>query len=350
MSFLAKRRTDKGEVSDKHGEGSAESNSDATAKPSGSAKLRRLIVNTFITLFLVIYASETIPIYHLKRMAPSALKPVVSTVKDVFEEVGEVANPWLHRLGIHQPTWSMFSNPVRKSERYKAYVTFKDETKTTWWSPDWNEMSWLEKKRNRRRQLYFNNLMEFKKDDTDVGHKRLCEWIAERYEKPVERVKLVYYLTVALPPSNDLSWFDEIDRENVDTWKKTHYIHYTQEACDEWALDGECLGDAAFMLKRCADSCKGTYDDASDIEIGSRVLVYYEEDDAFYTASVLKIRQKMPKRFYLKWDFGDYGKEWYDLDKNAFSFVGEDKFVSSHKSKRAPPRQEKANKFDGKEL
>jgi hypothetical protein len=244
----------------------------------------------------------------------------------------------------------MFSNPARKYERYEAYITFKDETKAKWWSPDWHAMSWLELKRNRRRQLYFNNLMEFKTGDDGIeGYKHLCEWIAEQFDKEVVGVKLVYHRKEAPQPLPDLGWFDpaRVPLDELEAPKDTHYIHYTRESCDEWALEGKCSSNPEFMVKWCAQSCKGVYDDVESVDLGSRVLVYSKEDSAFYEASVLKIRDKKPKCFYLKWDDADFGKEWFHLDTTFFSFIGEEKVTSSHKSERT---DESSDKHDGEEL
>jgi len=322
MVFLARPRAQQDEDS-----------SGAESKPSRKSPRRRALVNLYTAAFIIIYGCEVIPFHHIRRMAPDALDPAFVAVYKAKEKVLDITEPWLHRLGIHQETWSMFSNPMRRYDRYEAFIRFEDETNAKWWSPDWRSMSWLELKRNRRRQLYFNNLVEFKTGDDGIeGHARLCEWIAEQYGKDVVRVKLVHHRKDAPQPSPDLGWFDpaRVPLDELEASKVTHYIHYTRKACDAWASEGDCSSNAEFMAKRCAESCKGEYDDVENVKVGSRVLVYSKDDSAFYTASVLKIRDKKPERFYLKWDFADFGKEWFDLDTTFFSFIDEKKFTNSH--------------------
>jgi hypothetical protein len=288
-------------------------------------RCNRRIINMFIVAFIFIYGCETFPFYHVKRLTPDALKPAITFVQKGKEQVLEITEPWLHRLGIHQATWSMFSKPVRKSERYEAYITFTDGSKTKWWSPDWKSMSWLELKRNRRRQLYFNNLMEFKHED-DVGQKHFCEWLSNQYDKKVERVKLVYHKWDAPEPNPNLGWFDPAlpSMDEMKKRKETHYIYYAAESCTKWAEEGDCLAEPTFMLKRCPEQCEKEVDTVDDLKIGSHVVVFSDEDDSFYAAKVLEIRDKKPQHR-VKWDFPEFGKEWLDLNETAFFFVGEEK-------------------------
>ena len=289
-----------------------------------SGKLRYTIVNIFIATFLVVYGAQTIPTNHLRYMAPAPLQPAVTYLKNAIYGFQDVTEPWLHRLGIHQHTWSMFSSKdsYNMYERYEASITFQDGSKATWTSPDWNSMSWLEKKRNRRRMLYQNNLKAFQEEDT-IGQKHLCEWIANQYDKDVEKIKLVYHWANYPKPSKDLGWFEPVrnPKDEVTTSAETHYIYYAPSACDQWATEGECDTDPEFMQKHCSESCE--FGDVQYVKVGSRVLIYWQEDSSFYSGTVLKIRDKKAKRFYIKWDVADEGHyEWYDLDNNIFVFIG----------------------------
>ena len=325
MSFLARPSDRQNKTVQKD-----ERSSDNESKPQNGRKLSQYLIDLFIVSFIFIYGCQTLPFYHIDRITPKAMEPIVVSIQDANEQVLELIDPWLHRLGIHQETWSMFCNPVKKSERYEAYITFKDGTRAKWWSPDWDSMTWLERKRNRRRQLYFNNLMEFESEDT-TGQKRLCEWIAQQYEKEVVRIKLVYHVWKAPKPSPDLGWFDDarVPREEMEYWNETHYIHYTSEACREWAEEGECTTDPEFMLKRCGENCKGLYDHVENVKVGSRILVYSTEDSAYYSATVTEIQGNKSKRFNLKWDFTEFGEEWFILDEFPFVLVGEEP-IHSH--------------------
>ena len=263
-------------------------------------------------------------------MTPTKMKPAVTLIENAKEQVLEITEPWLHRLGIHQATWSMFSKPVRKSERYEAFITFTDGSTTRWWSPDWQSMSWLQLKRNRRRQLYFNNLMEFQTED-DVGHEHFCKWLSNQYDSKVERVKLVYHKWAAPEPNPNLGWFDPArpSRDEMKKRIKTHYVYYASEACPKWAEKGDCFTESTFMLKQCPEQCKKKLDHVDDVKVGSQILVFFNEDDSFYSCKVLKIREKKP-RHHVKWDYSDFGKEWLDLNKTVFSLVGKEK-ASKHK-------------------
>lgn len=305
----------------------------ASRKTTKRKKLHYMLANLFITLFLVVYASETFPYDILLRVTPAPLEPFVVVLGEGMGIVQDVANPWLHRLGIHQQSWNMFAGicDYNMYERFQAHVRFQDGTKATWWSPDWASMSWLERKRNRRRQLYYNNLESYVEEDTR-GQKHLCELIAKRYDKDVEKVKLFYHYADFPKPSKSLGWFEPIRKPGfkVKTKKEVHYIYYNRTVCDQWSNQGDCLSNPSFMGKRCKDSCTGmgASADAQYVKVGSRVLVNTKKDSKFHPGTVMKVRKTKSTPFYIRWDgetkVGEKEAEWLNLDLRIFHFVDEE--------------------------
>ena len=92
----------------------------------------------------------------------------------------------------------------------------------------------------------------------------------------------------------------------------------------QWATEDDCHKDPHFMLKHCAESCRKEYAYPTDVKVGSRIEVYWEEDSMFYSAAVLKIRDGKANRFRLKWDIDEDGTEWFNLDKHVFRFITEE--------------------------
>ena len=56
----------------------------------GNSKRRRLLANIFITTFIIVYGSQTIPISFIRRGAPEAMRPTLSLLKDVMGEIDDV--------------------------------------------------------------------------------------------------------------------------------------------------------------------------------------------------------------------------------------------------------------------
>jgi hypothetical protein len=57
--------------------------------------------------------------------------------------------------------------------------------------------------------------------------------------------------------------------------------------------------------------------DLAKVEIGSRVAVYWPDDDEYYEGTVTRERNKKP--FYLEYDDGD--REWIDFRQHEFRLL-----------------------------
>jgi hypothetical protein len=327
---------------------------DVESTPDSQSKRPRLHsvwTNIFITMFILVYGSITIPISFIHQGVPEAMRPTLTVLKDFMGEIDDVFMPWLYRLGIHQHNWSMFSGIDSYSmyEQFEAIIAFKNETTMSWWTPDWNAMSWLKRKRYRRHQLYLNNLKSFKSDGETAGHRHLCEWIARPFGSDVEKVKLVYHWADHSDPPLDIGWFDSIPRDNFTFTKETQYVYYTPHVCEEWRSEGECHTDAKFMLNHCGETCKQEFDDANDVKIGSKVLVFWKKDSKFYLATVLKKRRDKSKReFYLEWEESQNENEWFDLDTNLFTLLNDGERVFANEERKQSDTTDDIQEMDNR--
>lgn len=112
------------------------------------------------------------------------------------------------------------------------------------------------------------------------------------------------------PHSSNTSKAHEVTEKRAgssDDESESALKHFTEDYCKEGELDS--------------------------VKVGSSVIIFSKEDEAFYSATVEKIRDEEKPRFYVKWDYPDFGKEWFDLDTNLFSLVGEEKVMLNTKSK-----------------
>jgi hypothetical protein len=89
------------------------------------------------------------------------------------------------------------------------------------------------------------------------------------------------------------------------------------------------------MLNHCGETCKQEFDDANDVKIGSKVLVFWKKDSKFYLATALKKRQDKSKReFYLEWEELQNENEWFDLDTNFFTLLNDGERVFANEERK----------------
>jgi hypothetical protein len=63
----------------------------------------------------------------------------------------------------------------------------------------------------------------------------------------------------------------------------------------------------------------GYMPDVVQVEIGSRVAVYWPQDNQYYEATVTRVRDKTRLLHFLEYDDGE--SEWIDLDQNKFRIL-----------------------------
>ena len=149
--------------------------------PLGSKKWLQRIANTCILECMIFFGAQTSPVQFIQEMAPSPLEPAFEFCRSISRRILFRTRPWLRRASIVQQRWSMFSDPKNYNQRFEAIISFKNDTKVSWWSPDFGSMSGWEKRRNRRLQLYLEGLMM--DEDMAAGHEHLCHCWPSGMEK-----------------------------------------------------------------------------------------------------------------------------------------------------------------------
>ena len=86
-----------------------------------------------------------------------------------------------------------------------------------------------------------------------------------------------------------------------------------------------------------ADEAEIVFGDPSQVTVGSRIALYWPEDNDFYEAMVIRMRDG-PNSFYL--EFGDGEREWLDLAKLKFYFVSDDDEIDEQEEEAEGDDQE----------
>jgi len=104
------------------------------------ARWRLYAVNTFIALFLIALAIDTMP------QSPLALRLRVQRL--------------LVPLGIPQGPWNLFApQPDRLNLRVRAEITYRDGVRRDWAAPNWHELSPLARWTSHRRHTWIDRLV-----------------------------------------------------------------------------------------------------------------------------------------------------------------------------------------------
>lgn len=107
----------------------------------GNARRR---VNVFLGLFLAVLAID-------------AFRPISGAHQWLKDEL----NYPLVKTGLWQGPWRLFGPDVdRVNLRLAAVITFADDTTASWESPDWPQLSWVNKFVNARHMNYFANILK----------------------------------------------------------------------------------------------------------------------------------------------------------------------------------------------
>ena len=152
---------------------------------------RRALVNTFLAVFLAVLAIDA---FH-----PAG---------DAHQEMKDALNPALVVTGLWQGPWRLYAPDVDKDNlRLKADLVFADQATATWSSPDWAQLSALQKFRLARHMNYFNAILLAGREP---AWNALCAYLARTVPHPQGKPAPVVQITLSLrdaripPPSDKL--------------------------------------------------------------------------------------------------------------------------------------------------
>ena len=152
----------------------------------GPSSRRR--VNLFLAGFLAVLAIDA---FH--------------TVNDAHQAVRDQLNVPLVLTGLWQGPWRLYAPDVDKDNlRLKADLVFADQATATWSSPDWSQLSALQKFRFARHINYYNAILLA---DRQPAWDALCAYLARTVRhpggKPVPAVQITLSLRGATVPPPD---------------------------------------------------------------------------------------------------------------------------------------------------
>lgn len=138
----------------------------------------RWLVNVFLAGFLVVLAIDG---FH----ATGASQPI-----------HDVINLPLVVTGLWQGPWRLYAPDVDKDNlRFKAEITFADQTTTTWSSPDWTRLSPPGKFVRARHVNYLNHILQ---SGRELEWDDLCAYLARTTRHPAGRPAPVVQVTLLL--------------------------------------------------------------------------------------------------------------------------------------------------------
>jgi uncharacterized membrane protein YphA (DoxX/SURF4 family) len=285
--------------------------SNNTTQPN--KKIGRFLLNVFLGAWLTVYFINTFPMYLVRDLAPPALQPIVQPLDELHSEMHDRIYPFLAMTGTWQYVWSMFGGvPNHRNSRFEATISFRDGSPpVTWSSPDWKSMPWWLKKRHHR-QMDFYDLVQHTEG---IGYyEAFCQHLALKYGPNVNRVTLSLHQEIAPEPPADLGLWDPAKQE---MWTVFEHVYTFHLDCDVWAAEGECQEDPVFMKRFCERSCQQVaIVDPKEVTIGSRLSVYFENEDDFDQVTVAGVEDNF-EEFFLHYDDGSES-EWIDLREHDF--------------------------------
>lgn len=144
---------------------------------AGPSHRRR--VNLFLAGFLAVLAIDG---FHVGSGAHQAVENVLNVPLAV--------------TGLWQGPWRLYAPDVDKDNlRLKADLAFADGATATWSSPDWSQLSALQKFRHAREINYYNAILLA---DREPAWDALCAYLARSVPHPDGKAVAVVQITLSL--------------------------------------------------------------------------------------------------------------------------------------------------------
>ena len=362
---------------------------------------RRWVINGFLIFVLLIFFIDTFPLLNLYSSTVIVLYPALksfvssATWKRVSDGVTQLelyrtkrftnpfVRPYLDPLGLRQGEWNMYAdpsdefcrietiislyrNPPSSSESITSDIEALEDISIL--SPDWDTLTWYEKKRWQRPMTMYANLPEFMCLDCFANY-QARQYMEQQSSQSKDVVTSdVSIASIALnkrcaspppPPTFDdwwnwTGWFYADAKQTIFESKETESLivlnlcNDLSDQCDSWKLAGFCdvvsdhhskrytlsheISDhfRFTMTQLCRRSCRWCAEDGYDADVflnGTRVSVVWPvplkimydgapEDEAsstmYYDATIIQVKDHPMKRYLLQYDISGYDHEWFD--------------------------------------
>jgi hypothetical protein len=141
--------------------------------------MTRRSINLFLAGFLIVLAIDA---FH--------------AIGDAHQSAKDAINLPLVVTGLWQGPWRLYAPDVDKDNlRLKADLVFADQSTATWLSPDWAQLSSLQKFRLARHMNYYNAVLLAGREP---AWDALCAYLARTVPPPQGRPAAVVEITLSL--------------------------------------------------------------------------------------------------------------------------------------------------------
>lgn len=169
---------------------------------------RTMLADIFIMFFLLWGFAYQVPA--LSEVFPRSLEPIVQRVYRAQENIRGVLSPLLNPVGAYQGPFNMYDGGWGwQSFRFFVEIDMRDGSVEKWESPDWMNMTILERKRNMRLMNYYSTF--------EQGSQRLRVHLLRTLAQEVEaqvgefsRMTLKEIVEIAPNPKTDAGWFASV--------------------------------------------------------------------------------------------------------------------------------------------
>ncbi len=176
-------------------------------------KLQKSLTNSFIITILFLIIIDSLPETSLVHL-----------------HLKQTIDPVLDKVGIWQGTWQLFAPNVDKiNQRFVAEITFSDQSKGVWYSPNWSQLSIKDRFLKFRQMEYYDSIYYTKnKKAWEALAKHLSRTLVAAHNPNIKPVKIILIRewqdipapnSNQLPPINSKSNFN--NRQKFYTWSSS---------------------------------------------------------------------------------------------------------------------------------
>ena len=252
------------------------------AEKQSRFRKRTMLADIFIMFFLVCGFAYQVP--SLSNVFPRSLEPLAHRIYDAQENIRDVLSPLLNPVGAYQGPFNMYDGGWGwRSFRFFVDIVMRDGSIEKWESPDWMNMTILERKRNMRLMNYYSTF--------EQGSQRLRVHLLRTLARKVEarggefsRMTLQEIVEIAPNPKTDAGWFAPVRSLPLSEEPYPIVSLFPRPPCKDNSVRCFAHYDAPCEWQReraCPESCGLCKQDEFDHrDFRWRFHDYYEDEEA----------------------------------------------------------------------
>jgi Vitamin K-dependent gamma-carboxylase/ShK domain-like len=284
--------------------------------------LRHLGTCTLIAFGLVIFL-ETSPLERLYGLLPETAYPYLQQAVDYQNYLVQTfTQPITAPLQLRQEGWYMYSIPPKESYRYEIVFQHANGTSSSWHSPKWEDMTWYQKKRWQRFMSLYDRLGSASMAEWDAFTRYMAQQQHQQQQHDsIASLELYQHkeLPVTWPVDMVFGFFNEA-RQPLARYQTVLLFSLNlcadfHEQCAAWASEGYCDWPISTYLSQCRYSCDYCRQNIANLDVGSRVAVFYPVNYQYFRATVRQVKQHARRQVWLEYDFYNTDEdryEWFD--------------------------------------